>query len=189
MSDSVANSLETAAHELDVERTKFVILMALDENMTLDTNSTFLFNSTFLMPDADQMNQYAGQDNAITVTEDTSYQSDYQSDTARDMRWSISGDLDLLYIKNPNDIDAQTSNAGGFEFRDFFSKDYLYIDDNDSNKGSQAGEEVDYEWNDFTGDGEDNISNMKFYAIPVKMNWSAIAESADKAREIYGGWS
>lgn len=46
MSDSVANSLETAAHELDVERTKFVILMALDENMTLDTSSTFLFNST-----------------------------------------------------------------------------------------------------------------------------------------------
>ena len=189
MSNTVANSLETAAYELDVERTKFVILMALDENMTLDTNSTFLFNSTFLMPDADQMNQYADQDNAITVTEDTSYQSDYQSDTARDMRWSISGDLDLLYIKNPNDIDAQTSNAGGFEFRDFFSQDYRYIDDNDPTKGSQAGEEVDYEWNDFTGDGEDNISNMKFYAIPVKMNWSAIAESADKAREIYGGYT
>ena len=189
MSNTVANSLETAAYELDVERTKFVILMALDENMTLDTNSTFLFNSTFLMPDADQMNQYADQDNAITVTEDTSYQSDYQSDTARDMRWSISGDLDLLYIKNPNDIDAQTSNAGGFEFRDFFSQDYRYIDDNDPTKGSQAGEAVDNEWNDFTGDGEANISNMKFYAIPVKMNWSAIAESADEAREIYGGYT
>ena len=186
MSNTVANSLETAAYELDVERTKFVILMALDENMTLDTSSTFLFNSTFLMPDADRMNQYAGTDNAITVAKDTSYDG-YQSDTAKDMRWSISGDLDALYIKNPNEADTQTSNAGGFEFRDFFSQDYRYIDDNDPTKGSQAGEAVDNEWNDFTGDG--NISNMKFYAIPVKMNWSAIAESADQARITYDGYT
>ena len=103
MSSITAGTLAPADTPLDIDQTKFIVLMAVSDSIKVDTDTDFVFNSTFLMPDEDAMRSW---DANVTVTRDTSYQSSFQSDTAIDMRWKISGALDELRVKNQENGDA-----------------------------------------------------------------------------------
>ncbi len=197
MSSQTARYLMDNVQNLDVTETRFVVFMAIDENMTL-TGNELLFNSTFLMPDEDQMNAFAKHngksDLALNVTKATSeeYDSDY-SGGAEDMGWVISGDLDALYIPNPDGETSGNSNADGFSFQDnFFAEEgnpyYDYVKSRGSGDyfGLNAGEKLNDLWSDFTNNGDGKrVSNVKLYAIPVKLNWSELANTEDEARAVY----
>ena len=197
MSSQTARYLMDNVQNLDVTETRFVVFMAIDENMTL-TGDELLFNSTFLMPDEEQMNEFAQYNeksgSSLSVTKATSeeYDSDY-SGGAEDMGWVISGDLDALYIPNPDGETSGNSNADGFSFQDnFFAEEgtpyYDYVKSRGSGDyfGLNAGEKLNDLWSDFTNNGDGKrVSNVKLYAIPVKLNWSELASAEDKAREVY----
>ena len=197
MSSQTARYLMDNVQNLDVTETRFVVFMAIDENMTL-TGDELLFNSTFLMPDEEQMNEFAQYNeksgSSLSVTKATSeeYDSDY-SGGAEDMGWVISGDLDALYIPNPDGETSGNSNADGFSFQDnFFAEEgtpyYDYVKSRGSGDyfGLNAGEKLNDLWSDFTNNGDGKrVSNVKLYAIPVKLNWFELASAEDKAREVY----
>ena len=186
MSEVTAGQL--MGNTLDISKTKFMVFMALGENLEIsEENSGLLFNSTFLMPDEAEMERMGAK---VTVEQDTSYSSAYTSETALDMRWKISGDIEGLRIPNayPNDngedAATTTSGTGGstFQLSEWMeTQGYLerfgYTDGAYSNTGGQ----IDNEWTTFQMGGKvmpsARLYNVNIYAIPVKLNWSALVDA------------
>ena len=186
MSEVTAGQL--MGNTLDISKTKFMVFMALGENLEIsEENSGLLFNSTFLMPDEAEMERMGAE---VTVEQDTSYSSAYTSETALDMRWKISGDIEGLRIPNayPNDngedAATTTSGTGGstFQLSEWMeTQGYLerfgYTDGAYSNTGGQ----IDNEWKTFQMGGKvmpsARLYNVNIYAIPVKLNWSALVDA------------
>ena len=176
MSEFVAGVLCEESTPLDISKTKFMVFMAVSDSMTVDTDTDFLFNSTFLMPDEEAMGD------GITVTRDTDYHSEYNSETAIDMRWKISGALENLRIENQTDTSSLATTEGTFSFEAFLNDPDSYLVDTGIREGAGS---VTYlhdqflnAWNSLYSEGGKQNYNVNIYAIPVKMNWSALVEAA-----------
>lgn len=98
MNSSVAATL-ASNDTLDVVKTRFLIFMAVSENIDVDTQTDWLFNSTFLTPDEEVLATY---DVDVRRATNKEYPSSYVSETgtAIDMGWVMSGDLNKLIIPN-----------------------------------------------------------------------------------------
>ena len=187
MSEFTANQL--MGNTLDISKTKFMVFMALGENLEIsEENTGLLFNSTFLMPDEAEMQE---MDANVTVEKDTSYSSAYTSETALDMRWKISGDIEGLRIPNayPNENgqDAATTTTAALSYNTFQLSDWMkeraYLEKFGYTDGAYAntGGQIDDEWITFQMGGKvmpnARLYNVNIYAIPVKLNWSALVDA------------
>lgn len=176
MNSSVATTL-ASNDTLDVVKTRFLIFMAVSENIDVDTQTNWLFNSTFLTPDEEVLAPYGVEVRRAT---DGEYPSSYVSETgtAIDMGWVMSGDLSKLIIPNQLQTSAATT-TGTFDFVKYFDDDGCYVDDGDGTL--KLGDRVNTAFGSVLGITEDNTypysHNMNIYAIPVKMNWEAVRDA------------
>lgn len=163
---------------LDVVKTRFLIFMAVSENINVDTQTNWLFNSTFLTPDEDVLTFYNVEVRRAT---DDEYSSSYVSETgtAIDMGWVMSGELNKLIIPNQNQVDAATT-TGTFDFGPYFDDENCYVDD--GNGTLELGDRVNTAFGPVLGIGSSAYPyshNMNIYAIPVKMNWEAVRDAIE----------
>ncbi len=177
MNLSVATTLANN-DTLDVVKTRFLIFMAVSENINVDTQTNWLFNSTFLTPDEDVLTSYNVEVRRAT---DDEYSSSYvsETETAIDMGWVMSGDLNKLIIPNPNQVDAATT-TGTFDFGPYFDDENCYVDD--GNGTLELGDRVNTAFGSVLGIGSSAYPyshNMNIYAIPVKMNWEAVRDAIE----------
>ena len=180
MNSSVATTL-ASNDTLDVVKTRFLIFMAVSENIDVDTQTDWLFNSTFLTPDEDVLTSY---DVAVRRATDDEYSSSYVSETgtAIDMGWVMSGDLNKLIIPNQDQVDAATT-TGTFDFGPYFDDENCYVDD--GNGTLELGDRVNTAFGPVLGIYSIYSStypyshNMNIYAIPVKMNWEAVRDAIE----------
>ena len=175
MNLSVATTLANN-DTLDVVKTRFLIFMAVSENINVDTQTNWLFNSTFLTPDEDVLTSYNVEVRRATYDE---YSSSYvsETETAIDMGWVMSGDLNKLIIPNPDQVDAATT-TGTFDFGPYFDDENCYVDD--GNGTLELGDRVNTAFGPVLGIGSSAYPyshNMNIYAIPVKMNWEAVRDA------------
>lgn len=178
MNSSVATTL-ASNDTLDVVKTRFLIFMAVSENIDVDTQTDWLFNSTFLTPDEDVLAPYGVEVRRAT---DGEYPSSYVSETgtAIDMGWVMSGDLSKLIIPNQVQTGAAAT-TGAFDFGKYFDDEGCYVDDGDGTL--ELGDRVNTAFGPVLGITEDNTypysHNMNIYAIPVKMNWEAVRNAIE----------
>ena len=177
MNSSVATTLANN-DTLDVVKTRFLIFMAVSENIDVDTQTDWLFNSTFLTPDEDVLTSY---DVAVRRATDDEYSSSYVSETgtAIDMGWVMSGDLNKLIIPNQDQVDAATT-TGTFDFGPYFDDENCYVDD--GNGTLELGDRVNTAFGPVLGIDSSTYPyshNMNIYAIPVKMNWEAVRDAIE----------
>lgn len=188
---------------LDVKNTKFMILMATGQDMSIQSDA-LVFNSTFLQPDEDALPE------GVTVTRMTgdeipedAYQSN--TNTAVDMYWKITGDLDqLLWIDeyvnptNPMRGGDTISTVLQDTSRDFY---FDYLDDLLVAKEQADDTYITEPYGTYWRTGgihHDSIENAtyndllmgkstaKLYTIPVKMNYEELAkEELDRGDYVY----
>ena len=179
MNLSVATTLANN-DTLDVVKTRFLIFMAVSENIDVDTQTDWLFNSTFLTPDEDVLTSYGV---AVRRATDDEYSSSYVSETgtAIDMGWVMSGDLNKLIIPKQDQVDTATT-TGTFDFGPYFDDENCYVDDGDGTL--ELGNRVNTAFGPVLGIGTEEdlngyyyLHNMNIYAIPVEMNWEAVRDA------------
>ena len=179
MNLSVATTLANN-DTLDVVKTRFLIFMAVSENIDVDTQTDWLFNSTFLTPDEDVLTSYGV---AVRRATDDEYSSSYVSETgtAIDMGWVMSGDLNKLIIPNQDQVNTATT-TGTFDFGPYFDDENCYVDDGDGTL--ELGNRVNTAFGPVLGIGTEEdlngyyyLHNMNIYAIPVEMNWEAVRDA------------
>ena len=188
---------------LDVKNTKFMILMATGQDMSIQSDA-LIFNSTFLQPDEDALPE------GVTVTRMTgdeipedAYQSN--TNTAVDMYWKITGDLDeLLWIDeyvNPtkplkggdtiSDVLEDESEDVYFDYLDDLlvakeQADDTYITEPYGTYWRTGGIHHDSIENATYNDLLMGNSTAKLYTIPVKMNYEELEkEELDRGDYVY----
>lgn len=179
MNSNVADRLEQN-ETLDVVKTRFLIFMAVSENIDVDTQTDWLFNSTFLTPDEDVLAPYGVEVRRAT---DGEYSSSYvsETETAIDMGWVMSGDLSALRIENQDpqmEAAGAATTTGGFDFEPYFDDENCYVDD--GNGSLDIGQQVNPTFGSILGVHAsyfDNSHKVNIYAIPVKMNWEEVRDA------------
>lgn len=167
MTGMVSSVLQTY-DTLDIKNTKFLILMAISNNLSVKTED-LVFNSTFLMPDESAM---PGME--VTRIENPYGDETYQSNRTMDMFWEISGNINNLKVIDSLPISNLDSENGNQKIQKWIREE-SYLKDLGQYSNQAVGTGTGWSQCDVTSlTGAACFSDVAVYAIPVKMNWEEL---------------